>query len=126
MTKELSDAFNSWVDRIVIENATTPVAAYNFNLYEHEDGFAIQLVGARSFDVGDDDWACDEAFSSGEDLFAIPRSAVGAKWQDGLRAARGLVEGYLESGEESSRLKATEGVGIGFVSGDLELVYVRS
>ena len=60
------------------------VAAYNFNLYEHHRSFAIQLIGAIRFDSDDPGWACDEAFSSGEDLFEIPHEIVGRDWQDGL------------------------------------------
>lgn len=122
MTNELSDKFNSWVDRILLENADAPVAAYNFNLYEHEEEFVIQLIGARSFDRSNSDWACDEEFSSGEDLFELPRSVVGGDWQDGLRAAKSLVNRYLETGKQAPRLKASHAVGVGFIDGDLELV----
>ena len=114
--------FSSWVDRILLENASTPVAAYNFNLYQHEEGFAIQLIGAKSFDQSDSDWACDEAFSSGEDLFELP--AVG-DWQDCLRVAKSLVEQYLETGKQALRLKASRAVGVGFVDSDLEIVYLH-
>lgn len=127
MTNEQFDEFSSWVDRILLENADVRVAGYNFNLYEHVDEeFAIQLIGAKSFDVDESDWACDEVFSSGEDLFELPFSVVGRHWQDGLRVARSLVERYLETGKQAPRLKASEGVGVGFVQGDLELVYIRS
>ena len=126
MTNELFDEFNSWADRILLEHAGTPVAAYNFNLYEHEQEFVIQLIGAKSFDRSDSDWACDEVFSSGEDLFELPRSVVGGDWQDSLRGAKSLVERYLETGRQAPRLKASHAVGIGFVDGDLELVYLRS
>lgn len=126
MTNDLLYNFNSWVDRIILENIATPVAAYNFNLYEHHDAFAIQLIGAKSFDRSDSAWACDEVFSSGEDLFELPRSIVGHHWRDGLRGAKSLVEKYLETGKQAPLLKAAHGVGIGFVDGDLKLVYLRS
>lgn len=126
MTNELWSEFNSWVDRILLEHAGAPVAGYNFNLYEHENEFAIQLIGAKSFDASDDDWPCDEVFSSGEDLFEQPYSVVGRDWQSGLRSARSLVKRYLETGKHRGRLKASYAVGIGFVGGDLELVYLRS
>lgn len=125
MTKQLFDGFNAWVDRILREHVATPAVAYNFNLYEHEQEFAIQLIGARLFDRTDSDWACDEVFSSGEDLFELPHTVVGKDWQNGLRYAKALVDRYLETGTEAPRLKASRAVGVGFVSGDLELVYLR-
>ena len=117
--------FTSWVDRIMVEYIAMPAVAYNFNLYDHEEEFAIQLIGAKGFDIADDDWACDEVFSSGEDLFILPHSVVGRDWRKGLREAKTLIESYLERGKEAGRLKASRGVGVGFVGGDLELVYLR-
>ena len=125
MINELLDEFYSWTDRILLEHADTPVAAYNFNLYEHEDAFAIQLIGANSFDRSDSDWACDEVFSSGEDLFELPRSIVSSDWPEGLRCAKDLVKKYLGDGKQAQRLKKSDAVGIGFVDGDLELLYLR-
>lgn len=48
MNKQLVFDFTSWVDRLMGEHPTSPAVAYNFNLYEHEDEFAIQLIGATS------------------------------------------------------------------------------
>ena len=126
MANELFDEFSSWVDRILLQYAGMEVAAYNFNLYEHEDEFAIQLIGAKRFDPTDDDWPCDEAFTSGEDLFALPHSIVSSDYRKGLRYAKALVKEYLETGNQAPRLKVSQAVGIGFVSGDLHLLYSRS
>jgi len=122
---ELFDEFNCWTDRILLEHSELAVAAYNFNLYELEEAFVIQLIGSKSFDGSDSDWACDEAFSSGEDLFELPHSIVSGDWQEGLRRATALVNRYLETGKQARRLKVSQAVGIGFVDGDLELLYSR-
>lgn len=126
MNKALVSDFASWVDRIMLEHrAGKRAVAYNFNLYEHEDEFAIQLIGATKFDVTDEDWPCYEAFSSGEDLFILPFAVVGRKYESGQRKAKSLIEGYLERGKEAKRLKRSRGVALGFVGGDLEIVYLR-
>ena len=125
MTPELMDQFNAWVDGIVSGVGSTPVVAYNFNIYEHDNGFAVQIVGTNSFDLTDEDWACDEAFSSGEDLFDLPRSVFGTEWQGGLDAANLLVKNYLQHGKQAEVMKAACGVGVGFVDGNIELVYLR-
>ena len=126
MTTELLVQFNAWVDRLLSEFGSTPVVAYNFNLYEHEDEFAIQLIGAGSFDPNDEDWACDETFSSGEDLFYLPHTVFGDQWQAGLEVANSLVKNYLQHGKHASSMKASRGVGVGFVGGNIDLVYVRA
>ena len=126
MNNGLVSDFVSWVDRILLEHGTGQTAvAYNFNLYEHEDEFAIQLIGATRFDTTDDDWPCYEAFSSAEDLFILPYSVVGREYENGLREAKILIAGYLERGKRAERLKKSRGVAVGFVGGDLELVYLR-
>lgn len=125
MPSELLLQFNTWVDRLLIEFGATPVVAYNFNLYEYEDEFAIQLVGTGSFDRIDEDWACDEIFSSGEDLFYLPHTVVGDQWQAGLEMANSLVKNYLQHGKHAALMKATRGVGVGFVNGNLDLVYIK-
>ena len=124
MTSEFYIEFNSWADRVLTKHTSSSVVAYNFNLYEHANEFAIQLVGARSFDVTGEDWPCDEIFSSGEDLFYLPRSIVGDRWENGLEAAKSLVKNYLQHGTQAVLLKSSQGVGVGFVDGDIELAYL--
>lgn len=126
MTSEFYIEFNTWADRVLTKHASNSVVAYNFNLYEHAKEFAIQLVGTRSFGLKDQDWACDEIFSSGEDLFVLPHAIVGNRWQNGLEAAKALVKNYLHHGAQAASLKASRGVGVGFVDGDIELAYLRS
>jgi hypothetical protein len=122
MNDQIVMDFNNWVDRILSEHPIK-VAAYNFNLYEHDRSFAIQLVGAARFDGDDPSWACDEAFSSGEDLFAIPHELAGSDWQDGLATAKQLIMNYIHSGgAQREKLQVVQGIGVGFVDGDLELL----
>jgi len=121
MNDQITKEFNYWVDRILSKHPME-VAAYNFNLYEHDCSFAIQLIGATRFDSDDASWACDEAFSSGEDLFEIPHEIGGRDWQDGLTTAKQLIMSYLRRGAQREMLKVAQGVGVGFVDGDIDLV----
>ena len=120
---ELEQAFVAWADRIVAR--AVEAIAYNFNLYEHQDAWAVQLVGTGSFDPANPDWACDETFSSGEDLFVIPKDVAGDSWDAGLAFAKPLISRYLQTGTYASRLNAAAAVGVGFVDGDLEVVHRR-
>lgn len=121
MNDQVAREFNDWVDRVLSQHPLD-VAAYNFNLYEHDRAFAIQLIGAARFDSDDPSWACDEVFSSGEDLFEVPREVAGTDWQNGLAAAKQLIENYVRLGARSERLRVARGVGVGFVDGDLDIV----
>ena len=126
MNEDLFFQFASWLDRIILNDGFARARAFNFNLYEHEDAFAIQLIGAKSFDAADDDWACDATFSSGEDLFELPHSIYGSDWRAGLAETRVLIERYLERGKQADSLKAGAAVALGFVDGDLDIVYPRT
>lgn len=121
---ELFIEFETWLDQVMPLDQSNDIVAYNFNLYEHEDEFAIQLIGGRWFDIDDDDWACDEIFSSGENLFCISHELVSSDWEKGLKVTTYLVGEYLDSGKYSSILKDSLGVGVGFVGGNIELVYL--
>lgn len=119
--EDTQQAFGSWLDGVLSADQPSAVA-YSFNLYEHVEDWAIQVVGTSRFDVNDPDWAADEAFSSGEDLFLLAKAVTGDDWQEGLAAAKSLVSTYLRIGAHAGRLRNSEGVGIAFVDGDLELL----
>jgi hypothetical protein len=121
MTPELVSEFQEWIDRVSSECEEPGVAAFGFLLYEHEDSFAIQLVGAGRY-VPSDPFSRDKVlFSSGEDLFELPRADVGAEWQEGLAAAMNLVRRYLNRRPTDGPLHRTT-VAIGFVDGDIEVI----
>ncbi len=115
--------FDKWVNNILSMDMPEEIAAFNFNLYEGEDSFHIQIIGAPNFDEDDEDWACDEVFSTEENIFIVPHKVASEDWEEGLKYCTNLVTKYLESGEKASVLKSSKAVGIGFVDGDLEIIY---
>ena len=123
--QEFYSEFSAWLDEVLKEELPQGIAAFNFNLYEGEDAFDIQLIGASRFDEADDDWACDEAFSSEEDVYYLPRESEDIEWQEGLSCAADLVDLYLDQGQYAGKLKAAQAVAIGFVDGDLTILYTR-
>ena len=125
---DLAQPFNTWVDLALTDLASadnSAVAAYCFNLYEHEHTWAVQLAGTSSFDPDDPDWAVEPAFSSGENLFEIPQAAAGEDWEAGLSVAKSLIAQYLRTGMHRERLTGAQAVAVGFVDGDIELVHQR-
>ncbi len=115
-----------WIDSILSEELPDNVSAFNFNLYEGDGTFHIQIIGARCFAEEDEDWACDEVFTTGENIFVIPRKVTGQNWKEGLTYTIELIKDYLVTGNNSGILKSTDAVGVGFVDGDIEIVYRKS
>jgi hypothetical protein len=119
---ELRLEFAAWLDKFLVGLVANQVAAFVFNVYEGDVSFDVQLDGAASFDPADDSWASQRIVSTGEDLFSIPRDAVGDSWEAALDVVRQLVRQYLVSGLHAGKLKQAQAVAVGFVDGDLELV----
>lgn len=113
---------SKWIDE-VIENITDEVIAVNFNLYEGDDeSYHIQIVGTDEFDDEDEDWVCEEVFSTEENIFMIDRTTEIEEWKDGQVYITKMVRRYLEEGKYKDKLRELEGVGIGFVDGDIEIL----
>ena len=117
--------FKKWLDKALNKPIPEEVIAFNFNLYEDlNKTWSVELVGTDNFDMDDEDCACDEV--SDFDTRSNP-----LKWRadiDYEKVTETLIpyiERYLEEGNYSSSLKDAKGIGIGFVSGNLEIVYSR-
>lgn len=65
--------FKTWADEQLGKAMPDGIIAFCFNLYDAEENneYDVQLVGCREYDPWDDDWACDEAFSSGEEVYTF-------------------------------------------------------
>lgn len=115
--------FSKWLEGN-LEQLPSDVVAVNFNLYEGADQtYDIQLIGTDTFNEEDEDWVCEEIFTTGENVFLLPKTNSIENWEDGLSFIRKMVEKYLENGKYANILKGLQAVGIGFVDGDIELLY---
>ncbi len=121
------NSFEKWVNPILADNSFAGVKAFNFNLYEDYDGdnvvFNVQMIGAPSYDADDSEWACEEIFSTGENLFRIPDCD---DWEICLELFGKIVADYLAKGKYADVLMSSEAVAYGFVDGDLEIAYQRN
>ena len=115
--------FSNWLDKYLINDLPNEVTVVNFNLYEGaENTYDIEIVGCVSFDENDEDWACNEVFNTREDLFSIPRKNDIKQWEQGLHFITALVNRYIENGRYANKLKNYEAIGIGFVSGSIDII----
>ena len=114
--------FEKWLDN-VLDNATLPSdgVAVNFNIYEEgDDEWSVQIILASRFDSEDMDWACDEVFSSEEDIYIWKQET---SWEEVVVSANEWICKYLESGKHAETLKSYEAVGAGFIDGIIEILY---
>ena len=115
--------FENWLDGILKNGLPENAIALNFNLYEEEDeNWSVQLIAADEFDADDEDWACSEVFTSGENLY---RWQENADWEDVLTEACQIVKRYLSEGQYADVFKGYLAVGVAFVDGDIELIYQK-
>lgn len=116
--------FSKWLNQVLEQDIPKGIKAFNFNLYEgEEDTYDIQLIGSDEFDEDDSDWACTEYFTSGENICYIKRTNKIEHWEQGLRYITKLVECYLQEGKNADILKNVSAIAIGFVDGDLDILY---
>ena len=114
-----------WLDNILSRDISEDVVAFGFNLYEDEDDqWSVELVGTSRFDVEDEDWCCDEItdFGTREEPFTWEQKAT---WDEILAEIVSYLKEYLENGKYADVLKDRIGVGVGFVDGNIEILYTR-
>ena len=119
--------FEEWLDGILSnENEMSDeIVAFCFNLYEESDGsWAMELVGTERFDLEDEDWACNELtdFGSRECLY---NWEMECEWDEALEYMVKELSQYLENGKYAELLKSKDGVGVGFVDGNIEILHTK-
>jgi hypothetical protein len=119
----LRHGFRKWLTRVLPDAPSTGAVAFILNLYEGAETFDAQIAAASHFDPDNREWAVDTILSSGEDLFSFRRAVVDNSWQRALRLYADLLADYLATGCRRDMLTEAEGVGVGFVDGDVVLVH---
>lgn len=102
------------------------VRAFSFNLYELDSDdlpFGVQLIGSSIFDIEDEDWACEQVWDATPRILEIPVTFSMNSWETCLANMKRLVLAAMDQKTIGETLKTREGVAIGFVDGDLDLVW---
>lgn len=115
-----------WIRDSLNQNIPKSVKALNFNLSELGFGFKsfeVDLIGSSYFDKNDEDWACDEVWSSPKKSLIMPDDFA-SNWQDCLIKTKELLTHFIKIVDiDKDHVVA---VGIGFVDGEINIVYERS
>lgn len=123
------DEISAWLDDVLEDISETDILneiiAFGFNLYDNgDDNWSMELIGTSEFDADDEDWLCNEVtdFGTRNNSFQWYKKA---KWEEILNDVICLLKRYLESGKYADVLKAKLGIGVGFVDGNVEIIYVK-
>ena len=103
-----------------LQSLPAEAKALCLNLYESEEEgeFDAQLVACAAYDREDPDWACEDIYSTGEELFGFSSE----DWEAALDL---MLETMSEAIADGILPDAIEYVAVGFVDGDLEEVFCR-
>lgn len=118
------EEIEEWLDSLDLEDMPESIIAYNINLYEGDETYDLQLIGSDEFDKDDPDWACSEVYSSEEEICYIEMTDEVGGWENAQKQFAQCIKEYLEDGKYADVLKAAKAIGIGFVDGDIELIYL--
>ena len=124
LKKSKSDKeFCDWLNNILQAELESEIKAVNFNLYEDVNNkWSIEMVGTSTFDENNEDWACCEVFTTRDKSFVIVRES---NWKAIETLFIDLLNKYLIDGKYAYKLKQYQAIGIGFVDGDLHILYKR-
>ncbi|MDT8716232.1 hypothetical protein IAI10_06150 [Clostridium sp. 19966] len=129
ITNESLDDFkllSVWINRVLEQELPKGIKAFNFNIYEgEEETYDIQLIGSDNWDKESSDWACTDYFTTGEDICYIEKNNDIDDWELGLNYVIEMITRYLEEGKNSYILKSVYAIGVGFVDGDINIIYER-
>lgn len=115
--------FEKWLDNVLDRGLPSETVAVHFNFYEEADNYwSIQFIGANRFDEDDEDWCCDEVFTTGEYLFTWQEYT---DWKKVNEKSIALINDYLNQGRYAIKLKSYKAIGAGFVDGDVEVLYKK-
>lgn len=118
------EEIEEWLDILKLETVPEGIVAYNFNLYDGDETYDIQLIGSDEFDENDPDWACSELYSSEEDICYIELNDEISDWEVAQKKFTECIKEYLDKGKYADILKSAKAIGIGFVDGDIDLIYL--
>ena len=95
----MKEEIKHWIQQINDETILPPdIVAFNFGLFESEEGYYIYLIGSKSYDESDDDWACDVDFEPNKKYLKL---TVGNKqnenWEKLLYEVKDIISQYISS-----------------------------
>lgn len=118
---------SDWLDEVLPSRLPDDVVGFVFNLASNAaQGYDLNLVGTPNCDLSDPDWACNDVWSTDGCRFAALSNSKLPEWETVIERLITIVSNYLVSGSCGEVLRSADAVGVGFVDGDLHLVWQRN
>jgi len=120
--------FRAWLASALQAPVPNEVRAFSFNLFEpaliNGVKFGVELIGAEQLDPQDSDWGCEEIWAAQPRKLLIPISFSTQGWEKCFQEMKALLQSVLDGDSHISNvLKSKQAVALGFVDGDLVLVW---
>ena len=118
----LEEKIEYWLDQMNVETSYLPadIVAFNFGLFETENGYGIYLIGSKSYDEQDDDWACDIDFEPKNKYLIFDSENIKTlNWEEFHNEAKSIISKYLSANINQLPLFQGKIITIGFDEGDL-------
>lgn len=124
----IEQRFTEWIQHInQTEKIDSSIIGFNFGLFETTEGFEMYLIGSKTFDIEDEDWATNVDFEPKQKYFQFGQEFSADKdWQAILKYSEMLVQGYVSSGKyKNSIFVNARGITTGFDAGNLTVIYTN-
>lgn len=121
----IQEKVESWLENINSSEKPNPeIIAFNFGLFESENGFIMYLIGSKEYNGNDDDWTSEIDFEPKSKYFEFPIIVTGNKyWDIILEISKSILTDYCQSEKyEHSIFKNSIAITIGFDDGELERI----
>lgn len=120
---QILQPFSDWVSDVLID-IPDETLAFVFNIYEEDDAYLVDITGTASFNSEDESWTENINWDSGEELFIIPKEKFEGDWEEIHDSIAEALETLIElDGELADTLCDSDAVAVGFIDGDLEIIW---
>lgn len=106
------------------EKPDKSVIAYNFGLFETEQGYTIYLTGSKEYDKDDPDWATNNDFEPAQKYYPLPTSEYkNVEWDKVLDKIKKQLQDFTNTEKfKNSFFAKAKAITTGFDDGDLIIV----
>jgi hypothetical protein len=116
--------FYEWLSKICeTEKPGQSIIAYNFGIFETEEGYTIYLTGSTEFDEEDSEWATNEDFTPQSKYFPLSEDFSQLNWENALKKIELMLKDFVNSETYNhSFFSKAKAITTGFDDGDLILI----
>lgn len=120
---QILQPFSDWVSDVLVDIPDETIA-FVFNIYEEEDAYLVDITGTQLFDADNEAWTDEINWDSGEELFIIPKEKFEGDWEDIHDTLAEALETLIDADNELADILCdSDAVAIGFIDGDLEIIW---